>query len=396
MAQPTPTDKSTQSSDSNNDTMEGVEPSNTETESSAPGVSGTESGILPSLDVQIQQVMDYLQRPIAEGQKGYLVSSAWLNRVLARCNDKSYLANKTVAKDATEGEIGQIDNSDLFLNSPRIKGVKHVDGQDYIPLKPSLTMGVEFEVLPEDAWNLIVRWYGVKPGTPIILREAHNTAVDSENMENIQYELKPPIFTGLRVSHNPGTVPGNDRAPVMVVASRHMSFNAWLKFVKGKAGIPMSTKVRVWRLIQAASATTPSLSSRASTPAPDNNSNADGLPAAFKTNLVIPVSTFKSLEENSQRELLEAKDQTDNEKYNGKASLEQFGLGGEEETVVLEEQLGGKVWCTEVSAAKAAHFTGAATPGVPTGKKDKSDESSIASNKASARSDTSVATNRSG
>lgn len=379
----------TNTSESSSDKMEGIEPTNTETTSSAPSnLGGVESHLLPSIDIQIQQVMDFVQRPIAEFQKGYLVSSKWLNRVLARSNDKTYLANKTIAKDATEGEIGPIDNSDLVLDAPQLKGIKHTDGQEYIPLKPNLTMGVDFEVLPEDAWHLIVRWYGVKPGTPVIVREAHNTAVDTTTMENIQYELRPPVFTVLKLSHTPTTACGSDRAPVMVVASRHMSFNSWLKCVKQKAGIPISTKVRVWRIIKNDVVTASTPSSRSSTPAPDNSNN---LPSSFKTNLVVPVTAFKSLEEDSQRELLDAKDQTANEKYNGKASVDQYGLGGEEETIVLEEQLGGKVWCTEVSAAKAAHFTGAATPGVPTGKKDKGDDSSSSGTKVNSRSDSSSA-----
>ncbi|KAI5284316.1 CSN-associated deubiquitinating enzyme Ubp12, partial [Ascosphaera aggregata] len=321
---------------------------------------GTESSILPSIDVQIQQVMNHVNRPISEGQKGYLVSCRWLNRVLARCSNKDYLAGKTLAKDVTEGEIGQIDNSDLLIDSPQLKGLKDIDGQDFVPIKPGLTIGVEFEVLPEDAWNLIQRWYGLKSGCPIIIREAHNTAADSDTMENIQYELRPPVFTAVKLSHTPASVPGNDRSPVMIVASRRTSFNALLKYLKQKSGILMSTKVRVWRVIGTDGAS-------------PTDSSAATSKTKIGTNMVLPVSTFTALETGSQRELLEAKDQTSNEKYNGKATLEQYGLGSEEELVVLEEQLGGKAWCADLTPAKAAHLTGSATPGIFMSQKDKNE-----------------------
>ena len=56
-------------------------------------------------------------------------------------------------------------------------------------MKPNLIMYRDFVMLPEDAWNLLVSWYGMADESPILARKVliHN------NVPSI--ELYPPRIT---------------------------------------------------------------------------------------------------------------------------------------------------------------------------------------------------------
>ncbi|KAL8732088.1 MAG: hypothetical protein Q9166_003042 [cf. Caloplaca sp. 2 TL-2023] len=320
--------------------------------------SGASASNTPSIDDQIGQVMHLHNRPPQEGQKGFVISCKWLSRVLARGSGPDSVA--TYGKEAAEGPIGPVDNSGIdMVTDPSIKNLKDEKGQTFVPLRPELMMNEDFEILPEEAWELILCWYGLAPGSPIITRYCHNTS-SSDTMENLQYELRPPIFTIVKI---PDTRQGTtkqalderDALPVKVLASRHKYFQNFLKDAKQGARIDLKKKVRVWRILVGLSSETQSgmitpAQSRSNSPALSN------VPVPIAgSNLVLDVLKFAELQLGSERELVEANDETANENYNGHVTLGTIGLG-QDSVIVLEEQIGGPAggeWVAEASINKA-------------------------------------------
>jgi ubiquitin carboxyl-terminal hydrolase 4/11/15 len=303
-----------------------------------------------------------MMQPLKERQKGYVVSMAWLKRVLSRSSTHADKTDKTAA----EGEVGPVDNSDLILvTDPANVGFKDEKGEPFVPLRPGLQLGEDFEIVPQEGWNLMIQWYGLADQSPAIVRYAHDTSVAGD-AANVQYEINPPIFTILKLpSPSAGTTPKTlkekNMKPVRSLSSRHTNFQKWLKEAKTLANIDMSTKVRVWRILgglgsaTASAAMTPA-ASRSASPAP-----AASIVATAGSNLVLDLSTFLSLSEGAQRELIEdAKDQTANPNYNGRMSLDVAGLGGSD-VVVLEERVPGGEWVSEASKQALSRL------GVPSG-----------------------------
>ena len=297
------------------------------------------AGSLPSIDEQVAKVTELSYKPIKDGQKGFLVSKEWLGRVLARTSEPS---QEKFDKSATEGDVGPVDNTGLNLvTDPSVGTFKDEAGQAFVPLTLGLTMGVDFEVLPQEAWTLIVKWYGIVDGSPVITRYVHNTDLSGEG-ENLQYELYPPIFTILKLS-NPSASKSSkaeDTPPVKVLASRHEPFNSFLKRVKLLVGIDLKTRVRVWRILGGLGETAQSgiitpAQSRSVSPAPAAATVVDA-----GSKLVLDMQSFVSLQVGSEREALEARDETANEKYNGHSSIGLAGLN-RNEVLLLEEQIGG-------------------------------------------------------
>lgn len=310
----------------------------------------SDDNTLPSIDDQVAQVNSLMQQPPKDGQKGYVVSMSWLKRVLARSSTHADKADK----DSLQSELGPVDNSDIVLDiGPTKRPFMDEKGQPFVPLRPGLQLGEDYEICPPEGWDLIMKWYGLADQSPVITRYAHNT--NPEGVENIIYELNPPIYTIFKLA-NPaaGTTPQVLREkilpPAKVLAGRDTRFVKWLKEAKQLARIEMSSKVRVWKIaggIPSAdpSATTTPAVSRTASPAP-----VSALTSNANKSLLVDLSTFNSLDEGS-REKLEFQDQTANPNYNGSLTLSRAGLVGTE-VVVLEEQIagskGGK-WVTEAS-----------------------------------------------
>ncbi|KAA6411401.1 MAG: ubiquitin C-terminal hydrolase [Lasallia pustulata] len=300
---------------------------------------------LPPIDEQIKRVKDLASVPMQAGQKGYVVSMKWLSRVLSRGSHDN--GKDTYGKEAKEGPIGPVDNTGLnVIRDPLFGDFEDEAGEPYIPLRPGLQLPEDFEIVPQEAWELIIKWYGLSKGSPIITRYIHNTSTGA--MENLQYEIHPPVFTILKLpdSHGTGTTvqalkeKQRDAIPVRVLASRHEGFQHFLKRVKAMAGIELKTKVRIWRIL-AGLGTGPSsgmitpAQSRSASPAPNVI-----VPVDPGNRLVLDVHSFAALQVGSQREMLDARDETANVYYNGHMNLDLVGLR-QDEVIVLEEQIGG-------------------------------------------------------
>ncbi|KAL9001471.1 MAG: hypothetical protein Q9169_000046 [Polycauliona sp. 2 TL-2023] len=323
--------------------------------------SGASASEIPSIDNQIEQVLGLASRPLVEGQKGFIISYGWLSRVMARGSNPDFIAR--FGKEAAEGPIGPVDNSGIdMVIDPSMKNLKDERGHPFIPLRPELSLGEDFEILPEEAWELIIGWYGLAQGSPIITRYCHNTS-SSDTMENLQYELRPPIFTILKIPDSPNgvtkqTLDERDALPIKVLASRHRCFRSFLSDAKQGARINVKTKVRTWRILVGLPKET---QSGMITPA-QTRSNSPALntvaPPTAGDHLILDVSTFAELQTGSERELVEAKDETANDNYNGHLTLDTVGLG-QDGVIVLEEQIGGPAggeWVAEAAINKAKTY----------------------------------------
>jgi ubiquitin carboxyl-terminal hydrolase 4/11/15 len=307
---------------------------------------------VPSIEFQIRTVTTMIeavaQEQIQDGAMVWLVSRVWLGRVISR-GPEAMKASKT----EPEGEIGPVDNSDIIQQI-----IKDCDGTDFVQLKHGL--GSEsFELLPKDAWDLVVQWYGLMPGSIPIVRYAHNTNADQYGLPNIIFEYHPPILTVHRLwSDHSNTLSQiikaqNPLVPMFVV-SRSDRYMQFLKKIKNKAGIDTKKKVRVWRVPRSQPASEPvepSASVNTSTPPssrPSSPSQAVAIedarePQDLWTTLLLDVATFIQLKKGDGRELIGIDDQTGNSNYNGKVDLSFAGLG-DDQAIVLDEQIDHDSW----------------------------------------------------
>lgn len=331
--------------------------SSQETSGASPSSSAT-NGDIPSIDEQIEQVLQLAHKPLQQGQNGFIISKKWLSRVLSRGSNTE--KGEKYEKEAREGVIGPVDNTGINLVvDSSIGSFTDEAGEPYAPLRPGLQLSEDFEILPQEAWDLIMKWYGLASGSAIITRYCHNTST-SETQENLQFELYPPIFSILKL---PDTSEGltskvlreKDAVPMKVLASRHERFVDFLKRAKMLANIDVKNKVRIWRILGGlggvvqAGMITPA-QSRSNSPAPNFITPVDP-----GNHLVIDVNSFADLQLGSQRELIEANDETANDKYNGHATLDIIGLR-QDEVIVLEEQIGGPgggEWVSEAARRQA-------------------------------------------
>lgn len=323
---------------------------------------------MPTIDVQITQIMSLLQKQLIDGQKGFVVATAWLQRVLARSSE--HAGSKDYDKEASEGEVGRIDNSSIvapgaFANPiAMFEDSKHA----FVTLRPGLIMSQEFEVFPEEAWNQVVAWYGTVDGQLPIVRFAHDAMPEGSDSVNIIYEMYPPIFT-IRKMISPGsgvarppTPPGTsvntsqantgsttpetsqELAALRIVTNRSERFQSFLARSKKAAGIPMTHKVRIWRQLNPNEVQTEDAGAARQgmlTPATSRSTS----PAAVPSNdpqqtLVVDSATFAKWDEGTDYEMVDAKDYTADEKYNGRVTLDTLALT-QDQTIVLEEQIRG-------------------------------------------------------
>jgi ubiquitin carboxyl-terminal hydrolase 4/11/15 len=307
----------------------------------------------PTIDEQVAEVNTLMDEPKKDGQKGYVVSMTWLKKVLARTTSHADHTN-----EAMRGDIGPVDNMDIVLDTdPAITGFKDETGGIFVPLRPGLQEAADFVIVPQQGWNLIEKWYGLADQSPTIVRYAHNVNQPGD-AKKIEYEAYPPILSILKLSNpstgtTPTTLKEKNLPSVKTLTSCQASFQKWLKEAKEKSGIDMSTKVRVWKILQLPRSTN---TSAAVTPAPSRTASpapASALIPNSADKLLLDLNTFLGLSEGTHRVLLgHVKDETNNPKYNGRMSLGIAGLGSAD-CVVLEEQVGGSKggeWVSEVSA----------------------------------------------
>lgn len=336
------------------------------TSSSSRYINGASAPNVPSIDDQVSKVIDLtIPQWMKEGQKGYLISYKWLAKVMSRSSDPAQASKyaSKFGKEVREGEIGPVDNTDIWLDTDASNRFEDEKGQDFVFIKPGLQLGEDYEVVPPEAWELIIQWHGKAQGSPTIIRYCHNTST-SDYQENLVWEISPPIFTLLKLPDksqhlSPNDLKERDAKPARILASRSERFQTFLKRAKILLKIDMQTKVRLWRILGGLGGQDGVLTpaqSRSASPAPGSILTVDP-----GERLILDVDTFAQLQNGSQRELVDARDEVANQNYNGSSNIAIYGLSSDA-VYVLEEMIGGPAGGEWVSDGATAN---AKTNGVP-------------------------------
>lgn len=199
-------------------------------------------------------------------------------------------------------------------------------------------------MLPQEAWNLVVSWYGHVAGSSSIVRYMHNTS-DNDALPNFQYELYPPVFTIQKVTQESqgrslDVIGEQKKQAPRIVASRSEKYQDFLRMAKQAVKIDLNTKVQVWKVVE----TLPVDMGRAAMPTPESSRSGSPMPQPVQPqigpvpNLTIDLKHLTAMAEGTQRDLIDIKDETANAKYNGSFTLAGVGFP-EHQTLILEEQV---------------------------------------------------------
>jgi len=305
--------------------------------------------VVISPDDQIQLVTEEIQQLKSnetEGFAGYLVAMSWLQRVIAHSKFDKEMG--PLPKSAYDGDIGPVDNESIIDSSmppsaarfPPLTNLAQSNitfrdemGKHFVPLKKGTRIADDFEIVPETSWNLIIKWYGLKPGQLPIIRYQHDVSQGSMIPE-MQFELHPPIFTLRKLTPAASKLAGPeqvDPAP-RLLSSTSRKYMEFLKMVKTNLNIPLLTKVSVVRVLDSDQPVQPA--APMSPPASRDASPARTQPPVPK---LVDRDTFKELESEDRLDKLENKDETMNEKYNGNATLKLLGLATDQTLIIIEE-----------------------------------------------------------
>ena len=93
----------------------------------------------------------------------YLIDTRWFKQL------KKYLGLDLESGLSSEGDIsanpGPVDNSPLFKNDP----------EEPAELREHMIDELDFVLVPEDAWKLLVREFSITPGQEPIARKVENS-----------------------------------------------------------------------------------------------------------------------------------------------------------------------------------------------------------------------------
>lgn len=311
------------------------------------------------IDQQEAAVMHKMNKELEPGQKGIVISKKWLARVLSRSTEG--LKSNQYSKEAREGPLGPVDNSDIVPENGFVEPILHdVNGYPFIPLVPGLSLGQDFEVFTQEAWGVVMAHYGIEKGQKQIDRYALDSAGENATMRNVIYETYPPVFTIRKVpqpkqddeEERPTSSKSNAQQhwlqaeqrkrgqmspddAVKLVSSRHEKFQKFLARAKDAAGIPRNSKVRIFKALDPSNANMVAQPDGAAVAA--DNADSSALPSS---KLVVSLEDFSKMELGKDLDPIEVLDQTDNSNYNGSSNMELYILT-EPATLLLEQQIGG-------------------------------------------------------
>ncbi|OAA74109.1 Metalloenzyme, LuxS/M16 peptidase-like, metal-binding protein [Cordyceps fumosorosea ARSEF 2679] len=290
----------------------------------------------PPLAEQIKIIETLLkafeESPVAEGDKAYLVSRLWLNKARSLQGPA-----KATAQDG-DVQPGPVDNSDII---DRV--IEDPSGATFTCLKPGADQEM-FALFPEDAWKLVVEWYGLMEGQEPIIRYAINSSEGTE--ANILYEFHPPVFRVHRVWSELSPLPieqlvkAKNPPAILAPRSRGANLQAFLKDIKTWAGIPLYRKVLIHQVrLPVGIAVLPTIEPGSALTPPDSpgreTANGDGP----WPNLLVDLPTFsRSL--NYREKLDSIQDHTDRN-YNSNVQLHMKNLTTDA-TLVLDEMIDNK------------------------------------------------------
>ncbi|EMT65483.1 Putative ubiquitin carboxyl-terminal hydrolase 12 [Fusarium odoratissimum] len=291
---------------------------------------------IPSLQEQIKIIETllkaYQEAQVKEGDKAYLVSNTWVQKALSL---------RGGSKDSKEGDstsdlLGPVDNSDIIEEV-----VTEPTGKEYIRLKQG-TNENEFTLFPEDAWKMVVDWYGIKNGQEAIIRAAINTAEPGEEPV-IQFEFHPPVFTVHRLWSEISPLPieqslkAKNPPPYKFVRSRKYHAQTFVKEIKTATGVPLDRKIRLFMVPQVQQVSGPSEPSRALTP-PDSPGRTHNGASSTDTWSKLLLDNVSFSQVRDQRVKCKLEDRTIDPKFNGSSNLTMFDLVADQ-TLVIDEAI---------------------------------------------------------
>ncbi|GAA6017044.1 hypothetical protein JCM11491_006140 [Sporobolomyces phaffii] len=189
----------------------------------------------PPGETQLEIVKELKEGTLDEGDAWFLVSRVWYRRWVTACSGAA--ASKDDDTSLSVDQVGPIDNSDLAVD----------DGQ----LKKPVSEGVDLELLPAPAYNLLKEWYGSMG--PDYERSVVATA--GPGSERVEYY--PPTFQIFLLcptdggTSSPVSIPTFDSAPT-VSLSAASPFSALHRFASEAFSLGRPT--RLWRLPEAGDA----------------------------------------------------------------------------------------------------------------------------------------------
>lgn len=298
---------------------------------------------LPPIANQIAQIESIESRPLSEGQKGYIISKRWIDRVKAHLPE---VIQSGADKVLSAEPLGPVDNTDLVCIESRSGQTIHAGdrpvlqdekGEPFVKLREG-QLGTDFIVLAEESWKLIVEWYGLKANTPIMVRYIHNSNWNGD-VPNLQWELYPPTVTTYILNPSSEAII-HPRQPHQILTSALQTYQSFLKLLKLSLGIPAESKVRLWRLLSIlppppipSGIPTPAASRAPSPTRPVHNND-------IQDKLHLSIDRFAALQNGSQREMINIADQSDSVSHYSNFTLRDAGLGTDV-SVVVEIQTGG-------------------------------------------------------
>ncbi|KAG6228008.1 hypothetical protein E4U34_005051 [Claviceps purpurea] len=278
----------------------------------------------------------FADAPVEEGSVAYLVSRTWLDKALALGS-----GSKSEPTDSENpSPLGPVDNSDIVEEV-----IRDSSGKNFVRLVPG--SGLEsFELFSEDAWKLVMDWYGITQGQVPIVRTAVNTADSKQDPANIVYELHPPVFHIHRIWSIVSTIPieqslkARNPPPLVLARSSTAHSQTFLKEIKKLAGVNMSRKVRLYSIPAMTQITTsqePDTLSALTPPDSPGRTQGNAASRAIWPTLLVDTVSFSQV-----RDLkipVPLADCTGDDKYNGHSTLRQFDLTMDQ-TLVLDESIG--------------------------------------------------------
>jgi len=235
--------------------------------------------------------------------------------------------------------------------------LKDAEGKQFIPLRPGLRLYDDFEIVPFEAWTKIIRWYGKAKASPEIIRTVHNTAETGASSNNLLYELYPPVLMIQKLhigsDFSMSALANKIQPAVQLVASRSEMYQKFIVRIKKALKINDSVKIRIWKIstVQLIGKGHDISASTIPTPA-SSRSNSPALATTVlksKPKLIVDLQTFNNMAEGSERELVDLRDETMNQKYNGHANVAMAGFS-EYQSIIVEEQGRGDLFTSEAAS----------------------------------------------
>ncbi|XP_042025033.1 ubiquitin carboxyl-terminal hydrolase 9-like isoform X1 [Salvia splendens] len=117
----------------------------------------------------IEELTDKAEANLREGNLYYVVSSRWFmawQRYIGKIEDdypfdSSSVGPSSVASSCTKDRPGPIDNTDLVINEVK-------DKDEDLQLHRTLQEGHDYELVPEEVWERLLKWY---KGGPVLKRK---------------------------------------------------------------------------------------------------------------------------------------------------------------------------------------------------------------------------------